>query len=239
MAPANETEIRYRIHVLGDDIVTDEDKHEAVEVLVGAGTDAIPFLVERLLDRKDGVFLPRTAVSTGPLHAAPPAVVPTTVRYMVESMLYRIIAPQRRAVANKNALDALKLSARPPSIRPPIPWVADWGLFWRAHKKETLDDIRAWSAEELDRRWDAIDDGQAAPLVPASSVGGPAAPSLGGAELDALKSSYAKARVTFLEARRDRARAAEAKRSLHLLGKQDVRLKVHTDSMAAALDRRG
>lgn len=236
----NDNDIKYRIHVLGDDVVTDDDKREAVEVLVGAGKDAIPLLIERLLDRRDAVFSTATAVQTGPLHAAPDTVVPTTVRYMVETMLYRIVAPQRRALERKTALDALKPSVgAPPSARLPIPWVADWGLFWRAHKGEALVDIRAWSAEELDRRWQAIDEQQHTPIVPASSVGGPVAPREASAEMDAARSSYAKARALYLDARRDPSRRADAKRSLQLLGKQGEPLKRHTDFMAEALDRRG
>ena len=234
----NENDIKYRIDVLGDDVVLDDDKREAVEVLVGAGKDAIPFLVERLLDRKDAVFLVETPVQTGPLHAAPDAIVPTTVRYIVETMLYRIIAPQRRAVAPKTKLDALKPNVGTPSTRPPIPWVADWGLFWRAHKAEALADIRAWSAEELDRRWEAIDDKQHTSIVPASSVGGPPAPREASPEMDAIRASYAKARALFLDARRDQSKRADARRSLALLGKQGGVLKRHTDFMAEALDRR-
>lgn len=234
----NENDIKYRIHVLGDDVVSDDDKREAVEVLVGAGKDAIPFLVERLLDRKDAVFLMETPVQTGPLHAAPEALVPTTVRYIVETMLYRIIAPQRRALEAKTRLDALKPSVGVPSTRTPIPWVADWGLFWRAHKGESLDDIRAWSAEELDRRWEAIDENQHTPIVPASSVGGPTAPREASPEMDAVRAAYAKARAIYLDARRDPSKRADAKRSLALLGKPGP-LKRHTDFMAEALDRRG
>ena len=230
-------DIKYRIHVLGDDVVGDDDKREAVEVLVGVGKDAIPLLVERLLDRKDALFLQATSVSTGPLHAAADTVVPTTVRYMVETILYRIIAPQRRPLVVKSKLDALKPNVGVPSTRAPIPWVADWGLFWRAHKAETLADMRAWSAEELDRRWDAIDEQQHTAVVPASSVGGAVAARERGPELDAAVSAYAKARALWLDARQHPAKGTEARRALAALAKQSPRLQVHTDFMAASLGR--
>ena len=230
----NSNEINYRILVLGDDVVTVDDKHEASEVLVGAGKDAIALLVERLLDRRDALFLEQTSVATGPLHAAPAALLPTTVRYQVETLLYRIVAPQRRALENKTRLDALKPQVSAPDVRPPIPWVADWGLFQRAHKNESIEDIRAWSAEELDRRWQAIDERLHAPVVPASSVGSAPAPRDEGADVNALRAQYAKARAIFMEARRDPKQGTDARRSLALLGKHP-RLKVHTDFMAEAL----
>lgn len=238
MGTVNEAEIRYRILVLGDDVVTAEDKVEAVEVLEGAGKDAIPFLVERLLDRKDAVFLEHSRVTTGPLHATPDAVVRTGVRYQVETILYSIIAPERRRGAPKTKLDTLKPDVGPlPSSRPPIPWVADWNLFWRAHKAESLEAMRAWSAEEIERRWDAIDDGHGAALVPASAAGFGVPPLDDSVETAAVRERYRQARALFLEARQDTKKGSDAKRSLAELGKANARLKVHTDFMVDRLER--
>lgn len=239
-----EREIKYWIHVLGDEVVGTEDKLEAVEELLGAGKDAIEPLIDRLLDaKKDARFLVETKVPTGPLHAAPETVLATSVRYMVETILYRIIAPQRRPREPKTRLDRLKPQMEAPDMRPPIPWVADWTAFWTAHKNESLADIKAWSAEEIDRRWQAIDNKKHQPVTPASlSTAGKSYPSaLKPDELEKARAAYAKARALYLEARRDpknAKKASDAKRSLTAAGATHALVKVHTDFMAQSLGSR-
>ncbi len=236
----NERDIKYRILVLGDDLVSDDEKLEAIEVLTGAGKDAIGPLIERLADRKDALCMQELLVHAGPLQSAGDQKLQVTVRYVVETILYRIIAPQRRAPEVKTRLDALKPKMQAPDMRPPIPWVADWNLFWRAHKGHTLADIKAWSAEEVDRRWDAIDDGAPLSIQPAS-IAAPDAktallpPRRSGEEVDKERALYAKARTTFLEARRDPKKTSDAKRMLLTLGATSPRVKVHTDVMSAQL----
>lgn len=234
----NEVDIKYRIHVLGDDLVGNDEKLEAMELLTGAGKDAIGPLVERLADRKDALCLQEMRVPVGPLQSAGTATLQVTVRYVVETLLYRIIAPQRRAPEVKTRLDALKPKIQAPDMRTPIPWVADWNAFWRTHKSHSLADIKGWSAEEVDRRWQAIDDGAPLPIEPASLVQGAPLPARrSGDEVDKERALYAKARSTFLDARRDPNKGSGARRMLITLGATSPRVKVHTDFMTAALEK--
>jgi hypothetical protein len=231
----NERDIKYRILVLGDDLVSDDDKLEAIEVLTGAGKDAIGPLVERLNDRKDVLCMQEMLVHAGPLQSTGDQKLQVTVRYVVEMILYRIIAPQRRAPEVKTRLDALKPTMEVPDMRPPIPWVADWNSFWRAHKGHTLADIKAWSAEEVSRRWQAIGEGAPLPIQPASLVATTLPPRRSGDDVDKERALYAKARATFLEAKRDPKKVSDAKRMLLTLGATSTRVKVHTDFMSSQL----
>lgn len=234
----NERDIKYRIAVLGDDLVSDEEKLEAIELLTGTGKDAIGPLIERLGDRKDALCMQEMLVHAGPLQSAGDQKLQVTVRYVVETILYRLIAPQRRAPEVKTRLDELKPKVHVPDMRAPIPWIADWNAFWRTHKSHSLADISAWSAEEIDRRWEAVDKGTAKPITPASLVPGDAlAPRRSGDDVDKERALYAKARATFRDARRDATKVSDAKRMLITLGATSARLKVHTDFFASALER--
>jgi hypothetical protein len=232
----NEREIKYRIALLGDDLVSDEEKLEAIEILTGAGKDAIAPLIERLSDKKDALCMQEMLVHAGPLQSAGDQKLQVTVRYVVETILYRIIAPQRRAPEVKTRLDALKPKVQVPDMRAPIPWIADWNAFWRTHKGHSLADIKAWSAEEVDRRWEAVDKGTAKLITPLSLVPGEPLPSRrSGDDVDKERALYAKARATFREARRDPSKVSDAKRMLLTLGAANARVKVHTDFMSAVL----
>jgi hypothetical protein len=171
-------------------------------------------------------------VPAGPLQSVGEAKLQVTVRYVVETILFRIIAPQRRAPEAKtrrSALQSLKPKGQGPDTRPPIPWVADWNLFWRAHKSHSLADIKAWSAEEVDRRWDAIDDGAPMPIQPASiaAPGAKVTPLPArrfGDDVDKERALYGKARATFLDAKRDPRKASEARRApCHARGHEPAR----------------
>lgn len=235
----NERDIKYRIAVLGDDLVSDDEKLEAIEVLTGAGKDAIGPLIERLADKKDALCMQEMLVHAGPLQSAGDQKLQVTVRYVVETILYRIIAPQRRAPEVKTRLDALKPKVQVPDMREPIVWIGDWNAFWRTHKSHSLADIKAWSAEEIDRRWEAVDAGTLKPITPASLVATdaklPARRS--GDDFDKERALYAKARATFLDARRDPKKVSDAKRMLITLGATSPRVKVHTDFMSSMLEK--
>lgn len=232
----NERDIHYRIHVLGDDLVGNDEKLDAIEALSAAGKDAIGPLIERLLDRNDTLCMQEMRVPVGPLQSAGEVTLQVSVRYVVETILYRIIAPQRRPKMPKTRLDALKPKVQVPDMRTPILFVPDWSAFWRAHKSKSLADIKAWSAEEVDRRWRAIDDGKPETVVPTSSMRDGKLPARRqGDDVDKERALYAKARATFLEARKDPKTAGDAKRALIALGAASPRVKVHTDHWAASL----
>lgn len=157
--------LRDQIARLDDSSATDEAKKEAVRALAGAGVASIGLLVERLAKDGDAVCFERAPIATGPMNPGPTKISAVTVKFIVEELLYQIIAPSdpvaSAAATKTGALGALEaqwaadraaLDGEAPS-RPPIAFVDDWSTWWTAHRGEDLDVLRAWSRDEIDRRW--------------------------------------------------------------------------------------
>ena len=234
MATLKETEadLRLRVLLLQSDVVPDEDRVAAVEVLGAAGKLAIPLLVEKL--DGDDVEFPATHIETGPMNPGPPATMTTTARFQIERVLYRIVSPARPAVAPKNDLDALRPTTSAVDARAPLRYVDDWSVFWSAHKSESLEQLRAWAADELDRRWAALVKGNK-PSSSSSSSSKPfkVRPHRDDAEARAQRAAFVKLREAFDKAK---ATAADRPAAVKLL-KADTTpaFKGHVALMLAAL----
>ena len=140
----------------------------ACDRLVDAGKDAIPILVERLGQLDDPVFLSDAPVSTGPMHTGPPIVREVNLKFQLQTLLYRIICPDPLVDDRKNDsppdpmtgpdLDAALSPKVLQASRPQLAFVEDWPSWWKQHQSESLEDIRDWSAREVDALWGRIYD---------------------------------------------------------------------------------
>ncbi len=160
-------DLKEQLAILEDAHAPEDQKLVASERLVDAGADAIPLLVERLAVADDPIFLDTMRIPTGPMHAGPPVVRQVTVRYQVERMLYAIIYPQpwpkdapvqkadRGPLSDPAYADVLS-PAILMSSRPPLAFVKDWQSWLKTHRSESLEEMRAWSLEEVDRLWSSI-----------------------------------------------------------------------------------
>ncbi|MDP2340983.1 MAG: hypothetical protein Q8O67_08500 [Deltaproteobacteria bacterium] len=234
MATLKETEadLRLRVLLVQSDVVPDEDRVAAVEVLGAGGKLAIPLLVEKLAG--DDVEFPATRIETGPMNPGPPATMTTTARFQIERALYRIVSPHRATPAPKNDLDALKPAAAPVEAREPLRYVDDWPAFWSAHKSETLEQMRAWAADEIDRRWSALVKGNR----PTSSPSAPSQPATVRPRLDDKETRATRATFATLRDAFERAKANPADRpaAVQLLkADKTPALKPHVSLMLAAL----
>lgn len=163
-----EDKVREQIEILFDAQAPGEAKLVASDTIVEAGKAAIPLLIERLQRPENPLFLDAMKVPTGPMHAGPPAVMPVAVKFQIERLLYQIIQPDdhpaapatRPASEDPAALIDRSLLDR---ARPPLAFVKDWPGWWQAHKGETLDEMRSWSRQEIDRLWAEIHDQTTAP----------------------------------------------------------------------------
>jgi len=150
-----------QIAILYDEKAPGEAKLVAADALVDAGKGAIPLLIDRLGQDENPIFLDRMKVATGPMHAGPPTVLPVGVKFQIESMLYRIIAPDDQVPTEKAApapggIGALIDSSLLDASRPPLAFVKDWSAWWGAHKHDSLEEMRAWAKAEVNRLWDEI-----------------------------------------------------------------------------------
>lgn len=163
MATLKETEadLRLRVLLVASDVVDDEDRIAALEVLAAGGKTAIPLLIEKLAALAvDDVEFPPTRVETGPLNPGPPMTMATTARFQIERVLYRIVTPQRRPPEKTNALDALRPDHAPVPARTPLLYIDDWSAFWTTHKSESIEQMRAFADAEVERRWAALVKGE-------------------------------------------------------------------------------
>lgn len=157
-------ELRAQLRILDDAAAPRDAKRVACDRLTDAGTAAIPVLIERLHNSDDPIFLDAVRVQTGPMHAGAPVVRDVTVKFQVESLLYRIIYPEPWPADGPtppadrgpaNIAEALSPGILANS-RPPLAFVEDWASWWKTHAGESLDTIRAWSLGEVDARWQRV-----------------------------------------------------------------------------------
>jgi hypothetical protein len=158
---STDTNLQEQIAIVYDDKAPGETKLVAADAVVDGGKAAIPLLVERLGRGENPIFLDQMKVPTGPMHAGPPTVLPVTIKFQIESMLYRIIAPDDQMPTGESAsapgdLGALIDSSLLDASRPPLAFVEDWSAWWNTHQHESLDEMRAWAKAEVDRLWDEI-----------------------------------------------------------------------------------
>jgi hypothetical protein len=256
------SELNYDVVLLADPIAARDDKLAAVDELTKAQLAAVPLLVERLKDTGDAVFLDDVGVETGPMNPGPPVVTRTTARFMAELILYRIIAPDEHASgialgarSSKSGLDATRPAGglELEDTRPPIAWVRDWSAFWSKHKGDSLDEIKRWSSDEIDRIWreaalastPAPPVKGSAPHLPSATTGAAADLASSGAgillsawrdpSLTPARDAYVKARAIFADAKRDPSKRSSAKKQLEELAKKEPRLKVHVEHWVSSL----
>ncbi len=215
MASLKETEadLRLRVLLLVSDVVPDEDRVAAVEVLGAAGKLAIPLLLEKL--EGEDIEFPAAHIETGPMNPGRPATMTTTAHFQIERVLYRIVSPKAQELkssAPANDLDALRPITAPVAARTPLRYVDDWPAFWSAHKTESLEQMRAFAFDELERRWAALAQGQRPITTPTPSRSSTVRPHRDDAEARALRASFAQLRDAFDAARlrpADRAHALQ------------------------------
>lgn len=233
MATLKETEVDLRLRVLmvHSDVVPDEDRIAAVEVLGAAGKLAIPLLIEKL--NVDDVEFPATRIETGPMNPGPPAAMTTTARFQLERVLYRIVSPQRPTPQPLNDLDALRPSTSPVEGRTPIRYVDDWPAFWAAHKSESLEQLRAFAADEVDRRWALLVKGQRPSSSSSASRPANVAAHSEAADRKAARATFATLRDAYESAR---TKPADKPAALKLLkADKTASLKPHVALMLQAL----
>lgn len=150
-----ERELKYRIWCLGDAMLPPKEKLKAVEVLVRGGKQSVPLLIECLESGWDPVFLHQTPIPQGPMNPGPPQVARTTVSFMCESILFRIIAPEGTESESGMVQG------------PRVAWVKSWRDWWRKNQHSTLQMIKHESDKELMRLWARLGDtSDEPPLLP-------------------------------------------------------------------------
>jgi hypothetical protein len=260
-------DLHYDVVLLGDPIAARDDKLRAVDELKKAELAAVPLLIERLKDTDDAVALDDFTVEHGPMNPGEAIATRVTARFLCELVLYRIIDPEPLetsvalgARSSKTGLDATRPAGglELEIARAPIAWVRDWPTFWSKHKGETLDAIRRWSRDEIDRLWkDAALSTTTAPAaaskearapaahLPVSSAGPAAAlaSSTAGIWLDAwndpalvpARELYLKMRGIYRDAERDIGKRPAARKQLEDAAKREPRLRVHVEHWLKAL----
>ena len=241
------SELRYDIVCIDDEAVPRDVKLRAVDALASAGKPALQPLIERLREPRDSMFLPDTPLEPGPMHAGGRTATAVSVKYMVETILYRIISPLPRPpkLTGKETLTEQMKMRGPPMETPRMAYVDDWTAFWEAHSKASLEEMRYWSYEENDRLIVAIARESAGlpPLpggkrvTPPARSPTPAFTPTDPAVLEQLRTGYARAQDTLAGAVRDPGTAKDARKALDAIAKANPRLKVHTDHMAAQLPK--
>jgi hypothetical protein len=175
MSEASTDSLREQIALLDDIAAPADAKQAASDALVAAGKAAIPVLIGRLENPEDHLYLDGVRVPTGPMNAGPPATMPVQVRFQVESLLYRIVRPPaekpaasvragaRAASGGVPTIDHERLGVETTRATPELRLVDDWPAWWRAHRDESLEQIREWFRDEAERRWSRIHEKTTAP----------------------------------------------------------------------------